>query len=119
MNHKLNSCETLAGPHLEPAGKDALSYHLYLDTVTFDLLTGGGLLPISSRHRLHHLSHGGRPYKGRLDPGGPPQTSKMIRTLLLLLGCCLLAAATTGPLDQQGAPLQGVKGVKKAQDAVS
>lgn len=44
----------------------------------------------------------------------------MIRTLLLLLlGCCLLAAATSGPLDQQGAPLQEVKGVKKAEDTVS
>lgn len=43
----------------------------------------------------------------------------MIRTLLLLLGCCLLAAAASDLLDQQGAPLQGVKGVKDAKEAAS
>lgn len=113
MNHKRNRSETLGGQQLEPAGKDVpLSYRLSLDILTFDLLTGGGLQPISSRHLLHHLSHGHWPYKGWLDPAVPPRTSKMIRTLLLL-GCCLLASATSGPVDQQEAPLQGVEGVKK------
>lgn len=112
MNHKQNTSETFGGQHLGPTGKD-VSYRPYLDIVTFDLLTGGGLPPISYRHLLHNLSHGHWPYKGWLDPAGPPRTSKMIRTLLLLLGCCLLAAAASGPLDQQGSPLQGVKGVKR------
>lgn len=119
-NHKQNRSETFGGQHLGPAGKDVpLSYRLYLDIVTCDLLTGGGRPAISYRHLLHNLSHGHWPYKGWLDPAGPPPTTtKMIRTLLLL-GCCLLVAAASGPLDQQGAPLRGVTGVKKAKKPTS